>query len=364
MNDTVVGKWIAPTLRSISAVVASILIPILTGVLITKPTGVPLLSGFEQFTLGVLTFLVIEVVGISWNIHKLVRIERLTRDVIEAREPIERTLENIRASYMKILERQGLEDNLFALYFARLFSGLDDKIYEAATKQELKVDEPVVAAKDLLFGICERGGIDLLRLVHPLDAEPTNLTFKIWRMQYYRDITRLAASGRVSVRRLFICSDDSQLENPTFSRLFDFHARNPGYDYRIINKADWDALVAAHDLPSSEEDFGVWGSAYTWVQTKYSQYALAGVYSSQRRNIEIYTDMFDAAWNLAKVPAPRPGEFVTVYELFEGAPPPPHLISKENAAFGNQKRDGSGASRQNIPDKAARLRRSGPAKRA
>lgn len=320
--------------RGLSAVLVSVIIPLLTGVLFRDRKGDPVLNGFQQVEVGIFIFVVAGITSAVWDVNQLLRVERGRELEWQLREPVDTTLLSIRDCYLRILSQRTLTENLYAQYFARLLSSIDDQVYEASTKQELVVDELTFSTTDLVMKIMNQRAGQVLRLVHPLDMGPTEFDFRVWSVPYYRDLTSMAALGRIEIRRLFIYAKDDDLAHPTTVRLLDFHWRNQGHAFRIIRRSDWNDLLRGRKLPLTETDFGVWGDLFAYWFNRAGPAHIEGTYTTRPRRVEHFREVFDAAWGLSPMPEPRPGDPMTVYQLFEGVPPPEHLLQDELRILG------------------------------
>lgn len=297
-------------------VLVSIIIPLATGLLVDK-NGNALLTPFEQFVLGALVFLTITSTTIGYEINRILEIRNREHEVAELHGTLETTLANIRASYLRITYAAASDVNLFAQYFERTLSIIADDIYHASTKGELRVDELTFGTTDLLLAIAGRKHYKMLRLVHCLDSRPNNFDFSTWARSYYQELTRLAAEEKVVIQRLFVYGEESELNDPLARRLLAFHATNKGYDYRLIQRDDWEAIVRGLKLPEAHNEFGIWGDSLIYMAIRSSLQHMEGTYTAQARTIARFKEVFDAAWRLSSADqqyktAPR----ITVDELF------------------------------------------------
>jgi len=298
----------------------SIIIPLVSG-LATNSQGVSVLNPFEQFMLGGLVFLAMTLTTVSHEISEILRLRQREHQLWEIRYPVDAMLSNMRTAFIKILGEGPLEENLFAQYFQRVLSQISDSIYQASTKQELRVDELTFGTTDLLLAIFERRACDTLRFIHALDSRPNNFDFSPWSRSYYRELTRLSALKKISIQRLFIFGSQSDLADPMAQKLFAFHATNEHHDFRIISRADWTAIVRGHNIPEGHAEFGVWGDILVYTALRSSAVHMEGSYISLPQAIARFREVFDAGWRLGTtLTDPSSGGHVSVDDLFKNDP--------------------------------------------
>lgn len=300
-----------------ATLVFSILVPLFTG-LASDSQGKPLLTAFEQFMLGGFVFIAITLTTAAHDITEILRIRQQEQQLWEIRQPLDAMLVNMRKAFVKILGDGPYEENLFAQYFQRVVSQISESVYQASTKRELRVDELTFGTTDLLLEIFERRGRDTLRLVHMLDARPNNFDFSTWSRSYYRELTRLAAAKKITVRRLFIYGDESDTLTPLAQKLFAFHATNDGFESKMISREDWSAIVRGHNIPEGHAEFGVWGDILVYTALRSSPVHMEGSYISLPQTITRFREVYDAGWRLAAETTAiiKPSGKVTLDELF------------------------------------------------
>lgn len=305
--------------RIIGAVLVSIIIPLLTGFLHGK-NGSPLFTSTEQLAVGFFVFLAITMTAVSYDLAELLRLRRSEHELWQIRNEADEWLSNIRASYVTLLNESGaLGLNLFAQYFMRIFSAVADDINEAAAKHELRVDELTFGTTDLLIKIMANRGDQTLRLVHALDSRPNNFDFTTWARSYYSELTSLTKEKKIKeIRRLFIYSNEEELNDGFAQTLLAFHASNPGYDFRILNRSDWSQLGRGLGLHEADCEIGIWGEMLGYTCLRSSAVGLQGIYTCLPRQIGRLGELFDAGWRLGEKPAIRVNAGpVTVTDLFK-----------------------------------------------
>lgn len=312
----------------ISASIVRLTITLLVSIIIpmffsfATVNGQPLLNAFEQFMLGGLIFLASTLISLSIEMSEVLTLRRRECQFWDVQNEVDKLFANMRASFNKVLRESPPEENLFAQYFQGVLSEVSASIYMAATKKELRVDELTFGTTDLLLKIIGRRACDTLRLVHSLDARPNNFDFSTWARSYYQELTHLAATDKITIRRLFVFGDEADLQDPLALKLFAFHTSNKGYEYKVISRADWMAIVRGNKLPEAHSEFGVWGDMLVYSAIRSSHVHMEGAYYSLPQFIERYREVFDAGWRLGtplSLTSQVTGK-VGVAELFAAAP--------------------------------------------
>jgi hypothetical protein len=312
------GLRIGLVARTAGTLLVSIIVPLLTGYAQNK-NGTPWLNTDEQFVVGCFIFFAITLTAVGYDLAEIKRLRQTEYKVWTVRNQADEWLQNIRSSFVTLLQEGGeLELNLSAQYFMRIFSAVADDINEAAAKHELRVDELTFGTTDLLMKIMENRGNQVLSLVHALDARPNNFDFTTWSRTYYADLTYLAKTGKIAqVRRLFLYDQESQLQDGFAKHLFQFHATNKGYDFKVLHRTDWNNLVRGLGLHGADNEVGIWGDFLAYNAIRSSSAGMQGVYTSLPRQVQRLRELFDAGWRLGEKPQVPFGDTpVTVSELF------------------------------------------------
>lgn len=313
----------------------SVVIPLITDLAHDK-NGNPLLSPFEQFTLGGLVFLSVTLTTAAYEINQILMTERREQEMWECRHTVDTMLTNIRFAYHNVLEARQREENLFAQYFERILSSVAGDFYQASTKGELRVDELTFGTTDLLINIMDLHGAATIRLLHCLDARPNNFDFTTWAKSYYNDLTRMAATKRATIRRLFIYSNEAEIKSSLAQRLFAFHSSNSGYDFRLIQRGDWTAIVRGLKIPDAHSEFGVWGDLLVYRAIRSSFQDMEGCFISEPQRVVRFQEVFDVGWRMGTKVEPRTAGLVTVDDLFQGQPLPVQQEVQQQSTVVNQ----------------------------
>jgi len=305
--------------RFTGTLVLAIMIPIITNLLLTEP-----MSGINQFFLGTLIFVALADVGVAYDVGKLKKKHDDEMYVDYVRDQFNTSLFNIRKSYDDLIKERRIQNDMYTSYFYRSLQQYEQRIYEAATKQELIVNELHFSTTDLLLGCFSGRDEDVIRLVH--FVEENSFMFDVWSRGYYRRIVRLVKDGKIrEVRRLFVYKKTDDLSTPETKRLLDFHSRQPGYDYRVVSYGDF--MKFCRDLRTNEEgkDFGIYGEWYVYTTHVASADKIEGVYHGSTINVQAYIELFDNCWRHSLTPQKTDKPPMSLYELFEGKEPPEHL---------------------------------------
>ena len=318
--------------RTLLEVAASVIVPLIA-MTIKDSKNQQIFNTFDQLMIGFAVYTVLTLTRLAWTNGQLLEIERDLERSKNLRRAIDKRLEELRDSYFTVLEKADYDKNFPAQYFTRVLDSLGDRLYSAATKEEVRVDELSFACTELVCNVIANRNDQILRLVYSLNNE--QFAFDTWSRGYYKSLVGLAAGKKVrEVRRLFIYDDDPQLSKAEFIRLFHFHLRAPRFSCRLISRADWLKLEKDLRIPDGGDDFGVWGDLLVYRAVAARPDHIEGVYSAQHRTVQQYTEFFDIGWRHGREPDPCDAATpMTLHELFEGTPPPAHLAAGEAAVW-------------------------------
>ena len=304
-------------LRQLSAVIVAVVIPLVIGIIPSIK-----ISSLDQFFIGVLVYVTVTVAGLSYDIVRLLdqRVRAVPLERIEDLFGVH--LHNIAAGFKQIVQHSHQERDLFTEYFTRAIEKFEDQINVASSKRELVVNELHVSTTSMLLHCLFGRESDLLRFVHYF--QDNEFMLDVWSRGYYTLIVKMIEERHIrEVRRLFVYTDRSQLDDPTSKRLIEFHLRQRGYDCRVISDADYKKLIKDANLGTL--DFGIYGDLYVYETRYATAQRIEGIYSSAPSRVRSFIEAFDNCWRHGQKPHSTNSTQMTLFELFEGVRPPEEL---------------------------------------
>ena len=100
---------------------------------------------------------------------------------------------------------------------------------------------------------------DIYRAVH--NFKDNKFFFAQYAKEFFYKTHRMILEGKIrEIRRLFVCTDESELSSDDSLRLLNCHTLNKGYHYKIIRKKDYEILLNEQNI-NPMIDFGIIGKS-------------------------------------------------------------------------------------------------------
>lgn len=312
-------------LRWVLYAVPSVVVPIILGLVIKDSDGEPLLSNYDQMVIGALLFIIMILASIGQDISVLARFAARESRTARIEDEVDSHLVNFRASFNMLLQRAPYKENLFALLFTDALKEMERAIFRAASDQSLPVNEYTYKASAFTTAMIAERNRDVLRFVHHVGD---TFVTTIQGQDFNRRISAMCCKGDVTVRRLCVYRDPTDLLDALTSRIFEFHSRNRNHDYRTLSFDTWCTILRDFGIHEFG-DMGVWGDILCYRSPENNAANTQGLYSTDPAVISRFARAFDRAWDHGDVPLHSPGAPMTVYELGHGIEPPPALMARE-----------------------------------
>jgi len=297
-----------------ATLVVSVLLPIVVNILDSKK-----LTGFDQFTIGVLVYIVLTTTSLAHHLRRLDTKATVDSELWQIRNDFDRRLNNVRESYYRLLSNRRVTPEFFQLYFERTMSVYEEVINEAVTNHELLVDENHLSTPDMLLPCFDGRERDIARFTH--NFADNDWMFDTWAQNYCVRLVTLTRSGRLKqVRRLFIYDTEDERTDPKSQRLMEFHSSNaPHFVYRTIQRDVYNGIVNDFRMREHFRDFGIYGDWYVYRTLQATPEHIEGVFSSSERKIGDYIALFELCFRRGDEPIKSTGPPMSPEDLF-GAP--------------------------------------------
>ena len=241
----------------------------------------PLLGPYEQVLLGAVCYILISVTRLSIQMLSLQTASHTTGRNSYARDHFGDRLRAIQESYSYILGAQRLDESFAGRYYLEQISEFADQIHYDATSQEIRASKHPYERTELLCDVIGQRSGQLVRLVFNLDS--LDFMRDSFNRGYYELQVRLAVDKGARIRRLFLMTDEDQVEDEFAERVFDFHSRAPGFECRVLDIRSWSKLVEDLGTPANALDFGVWGERIVYKTIAASAQNIEGSYCFDER---------------------------------------------------------------------------------
>lgn len=268
-------------------VVASVIVPIIAGYVSGGN-----IAGIDKVLLGLLMFLVSSVVQLNIEVSAIKKQRNADLKLWDIREEIDMGLINIRKSFVDIVNRR---NTLYRQYFAQRIIQLEQVISEAASaSEELLVDQDSDTTEMMLQEFA--GKTDhIIRFTHYF--KDNDFLFDVHASQFFSEVGRKVSQGMIKeVRRLFVMTDESELSEARTVRLLQFHAKNPGFSYRVIPVREFERLKRDFRLAMDTHDFGIYGQSYVYCSKVSAAHEVKGIFISAESSVRRFTNFFDSCW--------------------------------------------------------------------
>ena len=107
-------------------------------------------------------------------------------------------------------------------------------------------------------------------------------------------------AGKINqIKRLFIYDDESELTSFMTQLCFYLHLQS-GYEYRVINRIDFEAIIKGFGDRTLVGDFGIYGNYFIWETSTESKIFIdTGYVCVDKERIVKYTGLFEKMWDQA-----------------------------------------------------------------
>ena len=272
--------------RMVVTVLISIVVPVLLGTVFESkfPLDSQVLLGLALALVGLVTQLLPLALAVRDAQIDLVNLQ-------DARGEGGEMLANVRKSYDDLL----LAGNtLFAAYFRREIRRLEGQVHQAASKFELYVDQDSDTTEMMLLPFDGRSS-GVIGFVH--HVEDNSFLLDVHARHFFIAIVEGVRSGKIaSVRRLLVYNDPEDLDSDDSQRIMAFHRSEKNFDYRVIQRNDFERMARDSHLPSGKLDFGLYGPWYIFRSLEANSDEVSGVFLSGSRELEIYRAFFERCW--------------------------------------------------------------------
>lgn len=274
------------SLRLLITLFPSVIIPIVLGSFLSNSFTLA-----DQTLVGILIGvlgLLIQVVGVLLRMQST---QAKEISLADARDESAKTFAELRKYHDDLVLGQNV---LFSAYFDRQIEHLKDEMMVAVTRRELKLSQDMNTTEMMLLPF-ERESARLVRAVHYL--EDNDFLFDLHARTFFHSVFGAVKQKRIlKVQRLLIYKEPAELTDDRTLRLAGFHAAHNNYDYRVIDKRDYERIATDSSLPAGRMDFGVYGDLFVYRSTE-NRGEVSGTFTADKTAIRDYQRVFDRAWN-------------------------------------------------------------------
>ena len=275
-------------------------------------------TSIDQVFLGLFVFLIGATVQVNWELARQRAEHAPDVELWDVRSDADASLSNIRKHFNDILQRR---NSLYILYFQRQVRELDQSLFEAATDEDLVVDQDVDTT-DMMLRDFSGGDEHVIRFVHYLSENDT--LFDVHATQFFSEVARGVTDKRIKgVKRLFVWESNTEVSEDRSQRLLAFHM-NAGFECRLIERSKFERIKRDSNLPTDTHDFGIYGKWYVYRSRNAAASSHSGVFSSNQQLVSRFITFFDRYWDSQFTDRPQDVNPVDLKQLFGRAPVSPN----------------------------------------
>lgn len=311
-------------LKMTSIVVVGVLIPFLLGRFSTQ-FNLP-----DQLILGFLVAISLSFVELIASVRRLLSNDDQQMIIFRSKENVDRSLIEIQSDLGSLIVGQ---KDLFVEIYQSELDDLARRMSKTKSDLELPVLQDAEVTQMMLSPFQSHPGA-IIRAVHYFTK---NEFFNdVHSRHFFNRVNAEVASENIKeVRRLFIRTAPEDATADGSLRLMRFHYANRGYDFRVIDVADYMKLAHDHKIEGEPIDFGIYGDWFVYRSQASQGQDVRGSFFANPTEVSTYQRFFDACWNSNFILQDYQTEVasmksMSIEELFNSIPPPVSGSGRKN----------------------------------
>jgi hypothetical protein len=252
-----------------------------------------LLDEYQSILFGAMLSIISTTIEILGFVKIIYDRERSEIEVLSIKDNFANKLVSIQQSFGRIVDKRYGDKDLFIEHFDNVVSGLEAQISKCDAESELVTDRRHFSNSALVLESFEGNNSDIIRAVYFLKNNSSFLRNDLSRAHFI-SISKLVPKKIREVRRLFVVSDDEELNSQYSINIIRFHVNTPGYSYQLI-KSDIYLGLHTNELQGSP-DFVLYGDKYLFYTQHETIEETLVTWSKDRESIQSNTLFFDKMW--------------------------------------------------------------------
>lgn len=285
---------------------------IISGIVTAIVQSALALDTFQGIMLGMTLFICLKVIEVevksTRTIDNTTPIGNFTSAWVEIGENVKRLvflqdrLEGINNKVRQISDgikvingRDKTENGLFVKWYDDKIEELLSHISQTIETDSLEYESFIIKEQDRFFSVFQGRPTDFFWATSSCEGISWYLTPN--GEIFLRAVETRFSSGLIpSVRRLFMYTRSTELDEFNTRLCFYLHEQS-GYEYKIISKHDFEAVLRAFGNKSLSGDFGIYGTHFVWETTPEAQNMInVGRISQNKNQIANYSQLFKDLW--------------------------------------------------------------------
>ncbi len=280
---------------------------------------IPKFTRAEQILFSLCSFTALAILDLLWVIGTNASRQAKEYDMWLVRHKADQELSNIRHYFAEIARMAHGSRDLFVSYFMKDIHNLEQKIKDAAEKQELRTASDFYLKAEDIFDSFLGDPNPVLRYTWPIRDDDQLFEEPAW-WRFFEVTSSMAEQKKINCVCACLILDGPHSANlPRIAKLLDFFKTNQGQECRIIMRDAYQRICRENSMPTNYLDFGIYGERMLFRSEQYAPEYI-GVYAKDTAVIQSYSKFFDTLWESSAVMLKNPStatQQVTTTELIQ-----------------------------------------------
>jgi hypothetical protein len=304
--------------RAAFAVVTSVLVPLLIGLIHRTPLWADLVIGLAWFTALVSA-------EIAILVNRQYRMRARETDLWDAYDRIDACLSSMRKSLRTLEAFEGSPEALFRSHFRHQLWNLEAELRHSAESRTVEVSRNHLQRASLVLQ--EFAGRDPDRIIAVFQASDVAAELSDHLVQeWFGRVYSQTKCGLIrEVRRIILLDSEDEERSSLVQLLIAFHTTNNGFKCRLMSTAQFRETVDDYSsqVYLQANDFAVYRGTYAFFGRPLTIGKRTGVWSNAPETVGLMETIFEACWEHPSTRRANPpvgnDEPVTPTELFTAA---------------------------------------------
>lgn len=281
--------------------IVSVLLSIVTGV-------ISAICGFDVFmsiTTGMLTFLSVEVINISWLLGSVYFEQHREKKFLDKINQYSMKFQEINNFYYEIERDSQGEKDLFSVTCSKAIDNLYLLLKNASESKKIEITSDYIINVSGVFEALNVTHDKKVRLTFPVSEIGKSIIPSSEDRKFFETIYNKINEKEISdLLILIVLANEDLLNDPQMELLLEFYAKNSKYECKYILAEDFIEACENNKISTSSLDFGIYGPKMLFVEENLHPYK--GIYYKDESIIERYTKLFDEVWNFEAITHSNP----------------------------------------------------------
>ena len=197
-----------------------------------------------------------------------------------------------------IIERGHGPHDLFLLTCKKNIDNLYYVLQTAARDEKIEIESDYIINSGSVYEALNVTKDKIVELTFPINNLNDGVLQTPEDQKFFETSIKMLQERYVqTIRVLLILGDESFINDPKLTSLFEFYNTNNGFEGKYISKTDFVKACESNMISSAHLDFGIYGPEMLFKVESYSPYK--GVYTKDKDEVARYRKHFDEIWSFA-----------------------------------------------------------------